>query len=56
MKNNVAVKRLAVKELRTPNPALAEELEEMADEIEESHRRFEQLAKNFNAMKMDSGL
>lgn len=40
-KQGAEVKRLAAKELRRENPALADELEEMADEIEDSHKRFE---------------
>lgn len=40
-KQGAEVKRLAAKEVRRENPALADELEEMADEIEDSHRRFE---------------
>ena len=40
-KQGAEVKRMAAKEVRTKDPALADELEEMADEIEDSHRRFE---------------
>jgi len=40
-KNTAEVKRMAAKEVRGKDPKLAEELEDMADEIEESHKRFE---------------
>ena len=50
--NIAKVKRIAAKELRqTNNLELAAELEEIADELEESHAKFEQLAETFNAMK-----
>lgn len=40
-KQSAEVKRMAAKEVRAKSPALADELEEMADEIEDSHKRFE---------------
>lgn len=40
-KNSAEVKRMAAKEVRAKDPKLAEELEDMADEIEDSHKRFE---------------
>jgi hypothetical protein len=43
-KQTAAKKRLAAAELKKINPALAEELEDIALEIEESHERFEILA------------
>ena len=51
--SNIAkVKRIAASELRkTNNSELAAELDEIAQEMEESHAKFEQLAETFNAMK-----
>ena len=45
-KNMASVKKLAAKEIKKTglNEALAEELSEIAEEIEESHLRFENLA------------
>jgi len=40
-KQGATVKRMAAAEVRPKDPELAAELEEMADEIEDSHRRFE---------------
>ena len=45
-KQGVEVKRLASKELKTQNVALAEELDEIASEIEESHKRFEEMVQS----------
>jgi hypothetical protein len=49
-KNMASVKRIAAKELKSKNinPALAEELDDLAAEMEESHEHFVQLA---NALK-----
>ena len=53
--NMAKVKRMAAKELRETNirdnVELAAELDEIAQEMEESHAKFEQLAETFNAMK-----
>lgn len=53
--NMAKVKRIAAKELRETNIRdnleLAAELDEIAQEMEESHSKFEQLAETFNAMK-----
>lgn len=50
--NIAKVKRIAAKELRkTNNLELAAELDEIAQEMEETHAKFEQLAETFNAMK-----
>jgi hypothetical protein len=48
-KNMAAVKRIAANELRSKNlsPALAEELDDLALEMEESHEHFVQVAKTF---------
>lgn len=43
-KNNAGTKRLAAQEIRSSNPKLAQTLEEIASEMEESHERFVQLA------------
>ena len=45
-KNMASVKKLAAKEIKKTglNEALAEELSDIAEEIEESHLRFENLA------------
>lgn len=53
--NMAKVKRMAAKELKQTNVRdnleLAAELDEIAQEMEESHAKFEQLAETFNAMK-----
>lgn len=48
-KQGAEVKRMAAKEVRPKDPALADELEEMADEIEDSHRRFEVMVSDIKA-------
>ena len=48
-KQTAAVKKLAAKDLEKINPALAEELSDMALEIEESHQMFEQMAASMKA-------
>lgn len=52
-KNMASVKRIAANHLNKQggNEELARELEEMADEIEESHQRFVDMAKSFTARK-----
>jgi hypothetical protein len=40
-KQGAEIKRMAAKEVREKDPELAAELEEMADEIDDSHKRFE---------------
>ena len=44
-KYKASVKKTAAKELAEINPALAEELSDMADEIEESHEQFERMVR-----------
>jgi uncharacterized coiled-coil DUF342 family protein len=55
-KQSASVKRLAAKELRSSssNVELAVELEEIADEIDETHKHYEELAKKFDAMRRDA--
>jgi hypothetical protein len=48
-KQGAEVKRMAAKEVRPKDPALADELEEMADEIEDSHKRFEVMVSDIKA-------
>lgn len=47
-KNMAVVERLAAKEVKSQNPALAEELEDIAAEIEESHEYFVKVAQSLN--------
>ena len=51
-KNSASVKRLAADELRPKNPKLAQTLDEIANEVEESHARFVEMAANMAAMKV----
>lgn len=50
-KHSVGVKRLAASELREKNPQLSEELAEIADEMEESHQRFMEMAERIKHLK-----
>jgi hypothetical protein len=47
------VKKLAAQELAEINPALAEELSEMAVEMEESHEQFERMVVSMKAKRDD---
>lgn len=52
-KNKAATSRIAAKELKDKDSKLADELEDIADEIEMSHRKFEEMAANIKErMKM----
>lgn len=50
-KQSVGVKRLAAAELRVKNPQLSEALEEIADEMEDSHQRFVEMAEQIKDLK-----
>lgn len=50
-KQSVGVKRLAAAELRAKNPQLSEALEEIADEMEDSHQRFVEMAEQIKDLK-----
>ena len=49
--HSVGVKRLAASELRERNPQLSEALAEVADEMEESHQRFVEMAEKIKHLK-----
>lgn len=57
-KQMASVKRIASQQIKNikGSEKLSQELAEIADEIEESHNRFEEMAKNLNFMKNDSDL
>ena len=50
-KNMAGVKRLAASALKTTNPELAAELDEIADEIEEAHWRFVEMSNSMKAQE-----
>mgnify|MGYP001208657329 CR=1 FL=1 len=50
-KQSAVVKRLAADELAKKNPALAEELADLADEIEESHKVFEEMVETMRSAR-----
>lgn len=53
-KQSTQIKRLAANELRPKNPKLAQTLDEIANEMDESHERFLEMAANMAAMKADA--
>jgi hypothetical protein len=53
-KQSTSIKRLAASELRPKNPRLAQSLDEIANEMDESHERFMEMAANMAAMKADA--
>ncbi len=57
-KQMASVKRIASQEIKKikGGDKLSQELAEIADEIDESHNRFEEMAKSMTAMKNDSDL
>lgn len=51
-KQSASVNRIAAKEIRPVNKELAAEMDEIADELEESHERFVKMAESFAASKL----